>query len=61
MGVIYGKVTAKKEVYCLETWVNEHQRSREGITGWKIGEKEATDDRCGELLRTLGSSDSLDQ
>ncbi|MDB9410048.1 IS1634 family transposase [Microcystis aeruginosa CS-558/01A06] len=46
---------------CLETWVNEHQRSLEGITGWKIGEKEATDDRCGELLRTLGSSDSLDQ
>lgn len=34
---------------CLETWVNEHQRSLEGITGWKIGEKEATDDRCGEL------------
>ncbi len=46
---------------CLETWVNEHQRSLEGITGWKIGEKEATDDRCGDLLRTLGSSDSLTQ
>ncbi len=44
---------------CLETWVNEHQRSLEGITGWKIREKEATDDRCGDLLRTLGSSDSL--
>lgn len=46
---------------CLETWVNEHQTSLEGITGWKIGEKEATDDRCGDLLRTLGSSDSLTQ
>ena len=46
---------------CLETWVNEHQRSLEGITGWKIREKEATDDLCGDLLRKLGSSDSLPQ
>ena len=46
---------------CLETWVNEHQRSLEGTTGWKIREKEATDDRCGDLLRRLGLSDSLPQ
>ena len=46
---------------CLETWVNEHQRSLEGITGWKIRDKEATEDRCGDLLRTLGLSDSLTQ
>ena len=46
---------------CLETWVNEHQRSLEGITGWKIREKEATDDRCGDLLRTLGLSVNLTQ
>lgn len=46
---------------CLETYVNEHKRSLEGITGWEIREKEATDDRCGDLLRTLGSSSSLSQ
>ncbi len=39
---------------CLEKWVCEHHRSLEGITEWEIGEKEATDDRCGDLLRTIG-------
>ena len=46
---------------CLETYVNEHKRSLEGITGWKIREKEATDDRCGDLLRKLGTNNSLAQ
>lgn len=46
---------------CLEKWVSEHQRSLEGITAWEIREKEATDDRCGDLLRTLGIIDTLPQ
>jgi hypothetical protein len=32
-------------ICCVEKWVCEHRRSLEGITGWEIGEKEATDDR----------------
>lgn len=44
---------------CLETWVCEHHRSLEGITGWEIGEKEATDDRCGDLLRTIGITEAI--
>jgi len=46
-------------ICCLEKWVWEHQRSLEGITGWSIREKEATDDRCGDLLRILGLSKML--
>lgn len=44
---------------CLETSVCEHHRSLEGITGWEIGEKEATDDRCGDLLRTIGITEAI--
>jgi transposase len=44
---------------CLETWVCEHHRSLEGITGWEIEEKEATDDRCGDLLRTIGITEAI--
>lgn len=48
-------------ICCLEKWVREHQRSLERITGWKIREKEATDDRCGDLLRTLGITQAIPQ
>lgn len=50
---------ADHRICCLETWVREHQRSLERITGWKIREKEATDDRCGDLLRTLGLTPTI--
>ena len=46
-------------ICCLEKWVYERQRSLEGITGREIREKEATDDRCGDLLRTLGRTETL--
>ena len=46
-------------ICCVEKWVCEHRRSLEGITGWEIGEKEATDDRCGDLLRILGLTEML--
>lgn len=49
------------KICCLEKWVCEHQRSLEGITGWAIREKEATDDRCGDLLRTFGLTQNLTQ
>lgn len=52
---------ADHRICCLEKWVYEHQRSLEGITGWEIREKEATDDRCGDLLRTLGRTETLPQ
>ncbi len=50
---------ADHRICCLETWVREHQRSLERITGWKIREKEATDDRCGDLLRNLGITETI--
>ena len=40
----------------MEQWVKEHHTVLEQITGWSIGEKEATDDRLGKLLETLGSN-----
>ena len=46
-------------ICCLEKWVGEHHRSLEGITGCPIREKEATDDRCGDLLRTLGLTQTM--
>ncbi|WP_287263574.1 DUF4277 domain-containing protein [Moorena sp. SIO3A5] len=47
---------ADHRMCCVEKWVCEHHRSLEKITGWKIAEKEATDDRCGDLLKTCGYS-----
>jgi transposase len=52
---------ADHRICCLEKWVSEHQKSLEGTTGWEIREKEATDDRCGDLLRTLGRTQNLTQ
>ncbi len=52
---------ADHRICYLETWVSEHQRSLEAITEWEIREKEATDDRCGDLLRILGLTEGLPQ
>jgi len=57
--LIYIVSEADQRICCLETWVLEHQRSLERITGWSIGEKEGTDDRCGDLLRRLGLKERL--
>ena len=40
----------------VEPWVKQHQRTLELATGWKIGVKDATDDRLANLLSVLGSS-----
>ena len=41
----------------MEQWVKEHHTVLEQVTGWSIGEKDATDDRLGNLLETLGSDE----
>lgn len=48
---------ADHRLCCLEKWVNDHHQSLSAITGWNITEKDATDDRCGDLLKTIGISD----
>lgn len=48
---------ADHRLCCVEKWVNDHHQSLSAITGWNIGEKDATDDRCGDLLKTIGISD----
>ncbi|MCH2232481.1 MAG: hypothetical protein MK105_19245 [Crocinitomicaceae bacterium] len=52
---------ADHRICYLETWVSKHQRSLKAITEWEIREKEATDDRCGDLLRIIGLTEALPQ
>jgi len=42
---------------CMEQWVRDHHTVLEQITGWSIGDKDATDDRLGILLEALGSDE----
>jgi len=39
----------------MEDWVEEHKVLLEMITGWEIGEKDATDDRIGIMMGDFGS------
>ena len=41
----------------VEPWVVFHHRTLEWATGWKIGLKDATDDRLADLLKLLGSEE----
>jgi transposase len=41
----------------MESWVNQHKTVIEHITGWSVGEKDATDDRLGILAQELGGND----
>jgi len=47
---------ADHRLCAVESWVNQHHQSLELATGWKIGNKDATDDRLADLLSALGSS-----
>lgn len=38
----------------VEEWVRTHHLTLSGITGWEIGDKDATDDRLGALVEMLG-------
>ena len=65
-GLTYGQLTillltyilseADHRLCCVEQWVNQHHRSLQSITQWNISHKDATDDRCGDLLATLGNT-----
>ena len=41
----------------VESWVEKHRQTLEMATGWKIGVKDATDDRLADLLTVIGSSE----
>ncbi len=47
---------ADHRLCAVEPWVNQHHQTLELATGWKISDKDATDDRLADLLSTLGSS-----
>lgn len=40
----------------VESWVEKHRQILEMATGWKIGAKDATDDRLADLLSIIGLS-----
>ena len=44
-------------LYGMEPWLNQHKTVIQKITGWKIGDKDATDDRLGILTGCLGKND----
>ena len=48
---------ADHRLCAIESWVNQHHRTLERATGWKIGAKDATDDRLADLLSILGSQE----
>lgn len=52
----YITTQADHRLCAVEPWVKQHQRTLEMATGWKIGVKDATDDRLANLLSVLGSS-----
>lgn len=41
----------------MESWANQHKKVIECVTGWSLGEKDATDDRLGRLAEVLGKKD----
>jgi transposase len=43
----------------VESWVRAHQRSLTAICGWKIGDKDASDDRLADLLSVIGNAENL--
>lgn len=40
----------------VEAWARERRRTLEHATGWKIGDKDLTDDRLADVLSALGCS-----
>jgi transposase len=47
---------ADHRLCAVEPWLNQHLRTLERATGWKIGLQDATDDRLADLLTVLGSA-----
>lgn len=48
---------ADHRLCAVELWVSQHKKTLELATKWKIGNKDATDDRLADLLSVLGSSE----
>lgn len=53
----YMTSVADHRLCAVEPWVAFHHRTLEWATGWKIGLKDATDDRLADLLKLLGSDE----
>ncbi len=45
---------ADHRLCAVEPWVNQHRRTLERATGWKIGMKDATDDRLADKHECFG-------
>jgi transposase len=66
-GLSYGQLAVVFITYVLhslthhfsgvESWVEQHKRVIERASGWKIGEKDATDDRIGRMSEVIGETD----
>lgn len=41
----------------MESWLIEHKTTIERVTGWKLGDKDATDDRLGRMVEVFGEDD----
>lgn len=64
-GLTYGQLAVLFVTYVLhslthrlsgmESWLNQHKTVIEQVTGWKINDKDATDDRLGKLMYVLGA------
>ena len=62
-GLSYGQLAVLFVTYMLhslshclsgmEEWVVQHKKVIEKVTGWKLGDKEATDDRLGIMMEVL--------
>lgn len=48
---------ADHRLCAVETWVKQHHQTLELATGWKIADKDATDDRLADVLSVLGGSE----
>ncbi|MCU0643456.1 MAG: hypothetical protein MUC94_04285 [bacterium] len=65
-GLSYGQLTVLFVTYVLHTlahrfsgmeaWVNHHRAVIERVTGWRVGEKDATDDWLDRLAEVLGEN-----
>ena len=63
-GLSYGQLAVLFVAYVLyththrlcemEDWLNSHRTLLEKLTGWRIGVKEATDDRIGHMIEIIG-------
>jgi len=63
-GLSYGKLAVIFLTYIVhslnhrlssaESWVNKHKTVLETVTGWSIGDKDATDDRLGIMVEAFG-------